>query len=109
MSFESDAESQLATSRASAFLSVTALILLATVCCTSIMGIMAGTVLGIISLYLAFSIHSAHLESDARAYTNIGLYGGGAATGLGCAYTLFLMMYIGIYVVMIAAVVIADL
>ncbi|MCO4746092.1 MAG: hypothetical protein KC912_14950 [Proteobacteria bacterium] len=109
MSFEADNERQLATSRASAFLAVTALILLATVCCTSIMGVMSGTVLGVISLYLAYSVHGQHLENDARAYTNIGLYGGGAASGLGCAYTLFIMMYVGIYAVMIAAIVLADL
>lgn len=106
--WERDHNTEFSNARTAAVLSISGLVMMASVCCTSVMGVMAGTLLGIIGIYMAYSQHHEDLTPEARAYNNVGLYTGGAATGIGCVYSLIIAMYILLYAVMIIMVIILE-
>lgn len=105
---ELDDASELSTARTSAILGIAAMTMLSSMCCTSVMGIFAGTVVGLVGLWLAFTQRPRPMGPASRAYNNVGLATGGISSGLGCLFTLGIVAYIALYVGAIAIVILSD-
>lgn len=73
----------------------------ATGCCTSVLGIMLGTVLGASGAFMAHQLRQQELTGEARAYASIAWGTGLFATIWGLIVGLGIAAYIGLYVVAI--------
>ena len=104
-----DDPGELSTARTSAILGISALTLLASMCCTSFMGVFGGLMVGAIGLWMAFTQREVNLGPVSQAYHQIALAANGIATGLGCLFSIAIAAYLGIYMAAIAAVVIGGL
>lgn len=97
-----DDPSDLSTARTSAILGITALTLMASMCCTSVFGIFGGLVVGAVGLWMAFTQREIALGPASQAYHNVAIASNGIASGLGCLFSLALGAYLGLYVFVIA-------
>lgn len=79
-----------------------------TACCSSILGIGAGTVLGGIAVFMARGVLLHEPEGEARAYANVAWWAGAFSAAWGALVTLGLMAYLGLYVVVIAVALLAG-
>ncbi|TNE85581.1 MAG: hypothetical protein EP330_24995 [Deltaproteobacteria bacterium] len=98
---EDDAQ-ELSTARTSAILGIAALTMMASMCCTSFMGIMGGMVVGLIGLWLAFTQRELDMGPASTAFHQVGLATNGIASGLGCLFTLGIAAYMALYVALFA-------
>ena len=92
---------QLSAAKNAAMLGVIGLFALSTACCTSIIGLAGGTLMGVVGAFTAWQQHHDELGPATRAYTNVGLYAGGAAASVGLLYTLAVVAYLLLYAVII--------
>lgn len=94
--------------RVAAFLGLAAMTLHMTMCCSSVLGLAAGTVLGGVALFLAMGIRNRQPLGAARAYANVGTYAGAASVVWGMLVTLGIVLYLLFYVLMIGGIFLAE-
>jgi len=101
-------EDQAGPARTAAVLALVGLGLQSTACCSSILGIGAGTVLGGIALFMARGVLLHEPEGEARAYANVAWWAGAFSAAWGAFVTVAIMAYVALYVVMIAVIVVSG-
>ena len=99
---------QLSAAKNAAMLGVIGLFALSTACCTSIIGMAGGTLMGAVAVFTAWQQHHDELGPATRAYNNVGLYAGGAALGVGLLYTLAIVAYLLLYAVLLFVAIIGS-